>query len=346
MAVKGSIMRADVLYQFNEAYVPYAGVSITSLLENNQDIDEIKIYVLDDNVSEASRDMLRLTVERYARQIEFIDAAEIIDTMKKLGIPKYRGSYTTNLKLFLPMVIDYNIQRLLYIDSDTVVNGSIRPLFEMNMDSYPVAMSYDSLGKKHKQLIGLSNEDGYYNAGVILFNLDEWKKQMCTERIVEHVKNVRAHYMSPDQDLINIVLNGQIKTIEPEYNLQPIHLVYKYGIYKLFFGQKNYYDRKSMEHAVKSPVILHFFRFIGQFPWDKDSLHPDTEIFDRYMSIYDWRNYEKTPAVQSGTVFKIERWMYRHLPQFVFLIIFKVNYEIFIKKAEKRSKLQHELNEM
>ena len=34
-------MHMNVLYQFNEKYAPYAGVSITSLFENNKNADEI-----------------------------------------------------------------------------------------------------------------------------------------------------------------------------------------------------------------------------------------------------------------------------------------------------------------
>ena len=36
----------NVIYQFNEKYVPYAGVSITSVLMNNMDAAAINIYVL------------------------------------------------------------------------------------------------------------------------------------------------------------------------------------------------------------------------------------------------------------------------------------------------------------
>ena len=52
------------------------------------------------------------------------------------------------------MVIAKNIDRLLYIDSDTVVTGDIMPLFDMPMEGMPVGMSLDSLGVKHKALIG------------------------------------------------------------------------------------------------------------------------------------------------------------------------------------------------
>lgn len=330
--------RADILYQFDERYAPYAGVSITSLYENNKHIDDINIYILGDGLSDDSIERLSKTADSYGRSITYLDTNKLIDTMKELGIPTYRGSYTANFKLFVPMVLTENIQKLLYIDSDTVVTGDILPLFEMSMNGMPVGMSLDSLGVKHKALIGLSEEEGYYNTGVMLFNLDEWKKQMCTERIIEHAQNVRAHYMSPDQDLANVVLSKKVYRLGAEYNVQPIHIVYEYELYVKNFGQHGYYSAEEIDSAVEKPVIIHFFRFLGQFPWDKASVHPDTGIFDQYLGMSEWSDYRKTGSRNSGIVFKIERWLYRHLDKKTFLKIFKLNYDIFIKKAEKNSR--------
>ena len=67
-------------------------------------------------------------------------------------------------------------------------------------------------------------------------------------------------------------------------------------------------------------------------------MHPDTQIFDHYLGISEWKDYSKVPSRNSGTVFKIERWLYRHLSKRTFLKIFKLNYDIFIKKAEKNSR--------
>lgn len=173
--------RADILYQFDERYAPYAGVSITSLYENNKHIDDINIYILGDGLSDDSIERLSKTADSYGRSITYLDTNKLIDTMKELGIPTYRGSYTANFKLFVPIVLTENIQKLLYIDSDTVVTGDILPLFEMSMNGMPVGMSLDSLGVKHKALIGLSEKEGYYNTGVMLFNLDEWKNR-CAQR--------------------------------------------------------------------------------------------------------------------------------------------------------------------
>ena len=49
-------MRLDFLYQADENYAVYGGVSITSLFENNKDADEIYVHFLtsgfDDSIKE------------------------------------------------------------------------------------------------------------------------------------------------------------------------------------------------------------------------------------------------------------------------------------------------------
>lgn len=329
--------RLNVLYQFNEKYVPYAGISMVSLLENNREIEEIVIYVLTEKVSQESIEKLKRQIEVYKRQICFIDTKELVDKMKSLGIPEYRGSYATNMKMFAADYMPDEIERLVYIDSDTIICGDVSSLMTMDMQGKPIAMALDSLGDKHKQLIGLQKEDMYFNAGIILFDIKKWKAEKCTERLQEHVKNVRAHYMSPDQDLLNIVFRNNILKLNIAFNLQPIHFVYEYSLYSKFFGQLNYYTEQEVGHAVENPIILHTFRYLGEFPWHKNSLHPHTSYFDKYMKISLWSDYQKQETEQNGLVFHIEKWLYCYLPKRLFLAIFKINFEYFIWKSNQDS---------
>lgn len=58
----------NILYQFNEKYVPYAGVSITSLLENNKESSNITIYLLGEDISEESRRKLLEHIKHIKRR--------------------------------------------------------------------------------------------------------------------------------------------------------------------------------------------------------------------------------------------------------------------------------------
>lgn len=330
-------MRINVLYQFNETYAPYAGVSIFSLLENNSEAEEIVIYILGEELKEDSIEKITKMIHEYKRKVIFFDGKEIINLIKTLDIPTYRGAYATNLKMFFPLSVDEDIRKILYIDSDTLVLGDISPLFGESVLSKPVSMVLDSLAVKHKRYIGHKKNEAYYNGGVMLIDLLRWKEEKCTEKIIEHVKNTRAHYMAPDQDIINVALKYEIGRLSPRYNLQPLHYKYKYNIYKRFWKQENYYDQEELDRAVKDPVIIHFFRFLGEFPWNKDSNHPCTKLFNDYLKKSPWNRLKTETSIQEGIIFTIERYLYRMLPDSMFMLVFKIGYDFFIKKAERES---------
>lgn len=49
----------NILYQSNDYYAPITGVSMTSLMENNKDIDELNFYILDDKISDNNKNKMK-----------------------------------------------------------------------------------------------------------------------------------------------------------------------------------------------------------------------------------------------------------------------------------------------
>lgn len=329
-------MLLNILYQFNEKYAPYAGVSITSLFENNKSAENITVYILGENLSEDSIDRFQRLGGQYGRTILFKETEGIIERMKQWGIPSYRGSYAANLRLFLPYFLEENVERVLYLDADTVVDSSLEDLYGMEMQDSALGMVLDSLGYKYKQMIGFQGSDPYYNSGVILFDLINWKKNQCTEKIIQHLKDGNIHYGSPDQDLLNVVCKENIKCIDLRYNMQPIHLAFKTKDYFRSYPKEAYYSEEQVKDAVNHAVIYHFFRFLGEFPWNKGNLHPDNDLFDRYLELSPWKGYEK-PKSEGSMAMKIEKVLFRILPGSVFLKIFVLFHNLYTKKRAEIS---------
>lgn len=326
----------NVLYQFNDNYAQYAAVSMTSLLENNKEYN-VRIYVFEENVSLQSQEKIKKIADRYNSELFFVNTDFIISYMKHLGIPKYRSSYATNLKIFFNSALSADIGRILYIDSDTLVVGKLYDLFNTDMQGQPVGMVLDSLGDCHAKLIGLSKRDFYFNGGLMLIDIASWNAHKCTERITEYAKKIRPHFISPDQDLINLVLKGEIYLLDPRYNLQPIHKVYSPELYSFFWRWGNYYSNETIREAVEHPVIHHGFRYLGQFAWHKDSLHPDAALFDQYAELTCWDGLERKQTDKNTRIFRFERFLYKILPQPLFLFIFRISYNRFIRTANRES---------
>lgn len=310
-----------VLYACDENYAPYTGISMNSLFENNRDLEHICVYLVQDHVSEENQNRWKKQAEDFGRELILVDASAIVEQIQKLGIPSYRGSYTTNFRMFFHTFIPEHVDRLLYIDSDTVITDSLAPLLTIDLQGAAVGVVRDSLTTTYKEIIGMKAEDPYFNAGITFINVPEWKRQGITDKLLNHIKNVRARYCNPDQDLLNIVLKGSIYVLPPEYNFQPAHRAFSDKAYFGAYRHVSYYSSEELDHARRNPKILHTYRFLGDFPWHAGNLHPDNAIFDEYMKRSPWRDYQKKPAGR-GMIFTVEKWMYRLLPKGLFLKIF------------------------
>lgn len=327
-----------VLYQSDDNYAVYMGVSICSLLENNKAVENIHIYIIDDGISEDNKIKIRNMTEEYKRQVSFISGEsvlqdkEITDVFSYVGMRKNSHSY---LKMFFAKLLPDVTGRLIYIDCDTAVDGDISGLEHFDMCDKTIGMVMDSLVIDSKESVGLKKEDRYYNSGVILIDIDKWRERDCSKRIMEHIKNVRT-YGTVDQDVLNIELKDEIITLPIKYNIQPVHFDYPYSLYtRVYRHREEYYGQKEIEEAVEKPAIIHYLRYIGESPWNADNVHPGTPYFDKYLSLSPWKDYTKKRR-NNGKLFKIEKWMYKNLPKGLFLRIFYVVHERMIVKSNKQ----------
>lgn len=314
----------NVLYQSDNNYAVFMGVSICSLLNSNKAAESIHVYVIDDSINLENKEKIKSMVHSYAREITFLPGdkvsaqEEIATAFSYTGMRKNTHSY---LKIFIDELVPELNGRMVYIDCDTAVTGDIQDLMSVDMHGKTIGMVMDSLTTKTKTAVGIDENDCYYNSGIILIDLMQWKQRQCSKRILEHIKNVRT-YGTVDQDVLNVELKNEIFTLPIAYNLQPVHLVYPYQAYtKVYRHREEYYSKEEIEAAVKSPKIIHYLRYLGESPWHKENSHPCTKYFDHYLQMSPWHNYNKKPA-NTKQIFRVERWMYHHMPRSIFLRIF------------------------
>ena len=338
--MNSNIDKLNVLYQSDDNYAPYLGVSLLSLLASNRDAAAIDIYVIADGISEENITKLTKMTERYGRKLIIFDAAELQQKAQDSGFTSYMGfrkNKMSYLKMFVEYVVPGELERLVYIDSDTLIRGELMPLMSIPMHGHPIGMVQDCLMSKCKYAVGIKKDEPYFNSGVILFDMKMWREKHCLERIVDHACNVRV-YGTVDQDFYNVVLKGDIEVLPPEYNLQGMYLAYKPERFDRIFKQdKAYYSAEEIARAKKSPAIIHFLRFMGEYPLSEGSIHPIQKLFDKYLDKSPWKGIEKKKSELSLTM-KIERLLYRMLPQEIFLRIFKIFHDRMISNAEKESR--------
>lgn len=324
----------NVMYLSDNNYAIYMGVSICSLFENNKMLDEINVYIIDDNISSDNKKRLEELAERYGRNIYFMDCKVGIDKLQKLGAPKYRGSYTTYLKIFAFNQLPDTVHKILFIDSDSVVVNSIEEVDKIDMGGNPIAAVKDNLCYYDFTYLGYEADSDWFNMGVMLVDVDMWKKQNCEKVVIEKMKQ-RVAYVAVDQNLLNISFYKHISTLPIEYNMTQHPMVYSYEAYLKYFPMKNYYTKTQIQYGKQHAIIHHFERFIGESPWHLNNVSIYNSEFDYYLEKTSWNNYKKQKS-GSSMVNKIEKILYRILPHDIFLKIFCIGYKRYILNLNRK----------
>ncbi len=327
----------NILYQSDDNYAPYMGVSICSLFENNRSSDAINVYIINDGISRENTDKLDELARSYGRDLVFITGDVLLndkDIAETFAYTSFRKNTHSYFKLFVDRLIPELDERIIYIDCDTVIDGNIGGLTEFDLEGKPIGMVQDSLVASAKTSVGIDDKDRYYNSGIILIDLKRWRELGCSDRIYKHIRDVRT-YGTVDQDVLNVELHDEIAVLPVRYNLQPVHMVYDFKTYsRIYKHREPYYTEDEISEAVRKPAIIHFLRYIGESPWHKDNVHPATPYFDRYLMMSPWKDMVKKASGRTG-IFVIEKIMYAVFPKGLFLRIFYIVHDRMLRKSNK-----------
>lgn len=311
--------KLNVLYQFDDNYAPFAGVSMTTLFRNNTDIDELTVFLAAKDISEENAEKFRSLSAQFNRELVMMNTDGIYQKLEQLGAKSWNGSMATWMKMFLADSLPDSVDQLLYIDSDTLVPGSLMELAELNLGDYPLAAVIDSAALTSSERLSLGDMP-YYNAGLMYFNIKLWREQDTQKKMVEHLRKNISRYPANDQDLMNDFFCGKILRLSPRYNFQGTHLFYKDSAYfEVYNWSKGmYYTSAEIAQARENPGIIHFFRFCGEYPWQPGNIHSCRAAFEKELADSLWAEF-RYPKTALSPVFKIEKILYRLLSHKMFL---------------------------
>lgn len=331
-----------VFYASSDKYASYLGVSILSLLENNQDLKTIEIFVCDDGISTENKEKLKQVTDKYKRSIAFLDYRILQNVAQRLNWKEQGGSYSTYSKILVGEYLPEYVDRVLYIDSsDTLIVGSLRDLETMDMGNHAfaarVAVSFHVTGNSIPSYdFIVAKEKTYYNCGVFLINMKTWRERKCFEIICEKAKS-EPHFDIYDQTVINTYLPQDYGMILPlKYNFNG----YIYANYleekKLSIGR--FYSSSEIKEASKKPVIIHWPGGIHH-PYVKGGLCRKKQLYRRYMKLSPWDGEFDTPNIFSklpaskGRKFRL---FYKYYPMIEFYTprLSQLMYKVF-KAASK-----------
>ena len=243
-----------------------------SLFENNRS-EVIDVYLFNSDFQGKPWEALHSLAERYGRRLVNVKVED-----KETENLVTRFHYTKEMYYRFFIAEKLNHPKALYLDADVVVNGSIKDLYETEIDDYYLAGVVNPGFNRHREL-GMSADAKYFNSGVMLLNLPAWRRDSIKEKVLHVVETNPLALEYPDQCALNAVVNGRWREVHPRYNLQGCFFEDPASEYA------EYFEENELEAATRDPVIIHFSG--SGKPWLVRCKHP-------YRKLY-WRFLRRTP---------------------------------------------------
>lgn len=283
-----------VVYTCDNNFVWIMGISMISLFENNRDMESLEVYLLGDNINADNIQTLQAMAQPYGRKIVVINVPDL-NIPKSLYLGRWpKSAYT---RMFCAKLMPNDIHRILYLDCDTIVAGSIKSLENYDMRGYAIAAVKDCVSSLYKKKIGINKNDDYVNAGVLLMDLCEMRKFDISAMMDDFIREYRYLIDYADQDILNGIFKGKFCMLSPEYDVMTQMCVYTYSQMMQYRRPSNYYSQEEIENAQKNPIIIHFTTcMLNIRPWFKDSRHPYLHLFEKYQQITPWKDRVKNVA--------------------------------------------------
>lgn len=271
--------KVDVLYTVNHQYVKYMLVSLYSILENNKDI-HIVIHIVQDKFELEDYKIIESIINSFNNvDVYFYNFEEINKNMIAYNIPCWRGTQIANARVFFNSYVK-KANKLLYLDSDTVVVNS---LADLNKYDGTIYMVEDSMPIDFWQNLTVPLKK-YCNSGVFWVDVQKWNENDCDKKI-ETILNQNIPLTFPDQDLLNMALKDDIQLLPPNYNIFSTDYYFNKISLKRYYGITNIkrYSIDKIIEAKKNPIILHSTPFYSHRPFEDNNIHPYSKIYNEYF---------------------------------------------------------------
>ena len=220
-----------IFFTVDDNYTPYLAVVLSSIIDNCSKDYHYVIKILYTNISETNKKKIA-KYESTDFNIEFVDLNYYTDKIKdKLYTRDYYTS-TTYFRLFIPELYP-QYDKAIYLDSDMVVTGDISKLYNEKLGKNLLGAVPDQsvyatpeFQEYVEKVVGMSTYKSYFNAGMLLMNLDELRKYKFQEKFMYLLSTVK-YTVAQDQDYLNRLTKGRVKLLDDSWNVMPLPVMEK-----------------------------------------------------------------------------------------------------------------------
>lgn len=223
----------SVVFAANDYYTPYLSTLLASILHNYDNSRPLEFIVLARDFTPANEERLIDQAEEAGATLAFIDVGKAMAPYEKKLHTWAHFKIETYFRLLLPQLLPYH-HKVLYLDSDMVCLADISELYDTDVEGYLIAACKDpdttgiyqgvevDLGQPDKrhymdEVLKIENPFEYFQAGTILFNLDEWRRSLDVEEVFAFAQAEKWQLL--DQDVLNYFCQGRVRFVDMAWNV-------------------------------------------------------------------------------------------------------------------------------
>lgn len=218
----------NIAFTIDNNYPLYNMLLMDSILKNSK--STFKFYIVENNISIKNKLLMKIYILLQPRaNLVFIKVSDsLISHYSNLfSLSGFRITSIGMSRIMLPDLLPKSVHKVLYLDSDILVTTDIKDLYDVDLRGKPAGMVTNIKPGDYK----IHNFENYFNSGVILMDLDLWRKNKIYEKMLSYVENNKMLFMYdgqfnpdafryPDQDLINLILENEIYHLALYWNIQ------------------------------------------------------------------------------------------------------------------------------
>ncbi len=238
----------DICMATDDNYAPYAGVVISSILEHLSEDYNLVVHVLDGGVSAINKAYLEELKQNRHFEIHYYS----MDNNEFNHCPLTYLSIATYYRLKIGEILS-DVRRVIYLDCDMVAKGDLSEIWNFDLQGNILGAVEDPLSAKNMQRLKIEKQYFYFNAGLLLIDLEKWRSEKIQNRLFDTLKMRKDELKHQDQDLLNLVLYKQTCSMPLRFNSQ--YFPYGYG------------NAKKQEYlsSLTNPLVIHYI--MADKPW-------------------------------------------------------------------------------
>ena len=273
----------EIAFGCDAGYLQPLTVAVASVVAHARAASRLRFWILSDSLAAHNAGPLMQVVGDAGATIGFVPVHEARRQLSSIPLSEHLTE-ATYYRLLVPQLLPPDVDRAIYLDCDLLVRHPIEELWAEDLRGRPTAAVLNPAGRK-LDLLGLRRADDYFNAGVLVLDLQAWREQRIAERALAFALEHPGELPCQDQDALNQVHAGNWHRLDLRWNQQSKFFDHSAADLQVSVA--------SLRAARTRPFIVHFTSTAK--PWHDRNAHPWRRDYYRYLDRTPFRGWRAEP---------------------------------------------------